>query len=191
MKKQKGFTIIELVVVIGIIGVLALILAPTITGNKTAATATAIPKIAQSAVQNWRHFASEAGISSSIDTAAVAPALPTPAGAAEAVIFEGDVEAAYLGAYDRSGINPINSVGYNVTESAYMFSGTSIGVRFEADGRTITFLNVPKDVTVRIFQKIDSSAEVNDLVGSGKIGNIQFSCGTTANSVCATLSFSY
>lgn len=51
MKKIDGFTIIELVVVVGIIGVLSMILAPTITGSKTAATAALIERVGKTTAQ--------------------------------------------------------------------------------------------------------------------------------------------
>lgn len=62
MKKIDGFTIIELVVVVGIIGVLSVILAPALTGGKTAATAALVEKVGKTSAQEMSRLKDTIGM---------------------------------------------------------------------------------------------------------------------------------
>lgn len=185
----KGFTMIELVVVIGIIGVLVLILTPTIAGNKTSSTATLIPRMADAAMNNWQAFANEAGVTTAV---ASNPAFSgVTNGSAERIIFAGgedNVATSYKTAYTRSGIKPLSSmVSEGSTAGQWVMSGTTdMRVTVTGGGTTpltLEIANVPEEVILLMAQKI--RPDTASLTKSGadiKVGNLTYNVASSGTS---------
>lgn len=176
----KGFTMIELVVVIGIIGVLVLILTPTIAGNKTSSTATLIPRMADAAMNNWQAFANEAGVTTAV---ASNPAFSgVTNGSAERIIFAGgedNVATSYKTAYTRSGIKPLSSMVSEDGSGQWVMSGTTnMQVTITGGGTVpleLEIANVPEEVILLMAQKIRPGTTLLTKDGADiKVGNLTY-----------------
>lgn len=102
---QKGFTLIELIVVIAIIGAILSIVAPSTSGSKEAATANQMYRVALAMVDNWKLINQSCGTNPNINFAGNAFI-----GNPENVLFRGELsnEAVHRDCYRRAGVAPID-----------------------------------------------------------------------------------
>jgi len=155
---QRGFTLLELVVVVAIIGVLIAIVAPNVTGSKDGANAMLLTKTAQDIANQWMLIAQSCGTTT--DTAS-SPVKATGKTAAD-VIFGGEanVAAAYKTCYKQSKVIPMADVGQPAAGGGWKVAGYTTTI---SGGGTqplkIEYANVPDALVLLMAQKYNPSLD--------------------------------
>lgn len=156
-----GFTLLEMAGVVAILGVLALIVAPSIVGSTTAAKATQLQRIADSSSDNWFYLSLQAGSGTAIQgTQRLYAGVPNTLGP-NGVIFLGRdwVSTAYQGVYDRSGVRPLDRTVARVgaTSAFTVVSIPGSRVTITDGGKVpllITFTNIPSEIVQELIRKV-------------------------------------
>lgn len=106
---QRGFTLLELVVVVGIIGILIVLIAPNIAGSRDGSNAALLQKTAQDAGNNWMLISQYCGTTTD---AAASPVILATKTAAD-VIYGGkaNVDPAYQACYGQSKVMAMADAG--------------------------------------------------------------------------------
>ena len=147
---QKGFTLIELVVVVAVIGVLIAIVAPSITGSRDGANAQLLVRSANSIAQNWQMINQQCGTNSAVAT--------SPIGDMEDVVFAGTgINAAYQPCYTQSRVLPLTEISLS---SGTGYSIANYPVTITGGGTvplSVTYSNVPDTLVLNIVQRYDSN----------------------------------
>lgn len=149
---QKGFTLIELVVVVAVIGVLIAIVAPSITGSRDGANAQLLVRSANSIAQNWQMINQQCGTNSAVAT--------SPIGDMEDVVFGGTgINAAYQACYTQSRVLPLTEISLG---SGSNYSIANYPVTISGGGTaplSVTYSNVPDTLVLNIVQRYDNTAD--------------------------------
>lgn len=160
MKKianQKGFTLIELAVVVAVLGILLAMLAPSILGSKDSSNANLLLKTAQDGANSWTLVAQSCGTTTDVVNSPV-PATPGAAGAA-AVIFGGsaNVAAAYQNCYNQAHVRAMADVGQS-SGSGYKVGGYTLAL---SGGGTVPmefqYAGLPDALVLMMAQKYTPS----------------------------------
>jgi len=147
---QKGFTLIELVVVVAVIGVLIAIVAPSITGSRDGANAQLLVRSANSIAQNWQMINQQCGTNSAVAT--------SPLGDMEDIIFAGTgINAAYQACYTQSRVLPLTEISLGNSSN---YSIANYPVTITGGGTvplSVTYANVPDTLVLNIVQRYDNT----------------------------------
>jgi prepilin-type N-terminal cleavage/methylation domain-containing protein len=160
--RNTGFTLLEMAGVVAILGVLALIVAPSIVGSTTTAKATQLQRIADTAADNWFYLTLQAGSGTAVQPIQrLYSGLPDSTLGPNGVLFLGRdwVEPAYYGVYDRSGVRPLDRlvarVGSTSQFTIVSMPGSTVDVT--AGGKSpllVTFGNIPSEVVQELMRKV-------------------------------------
>lgn len=152
--KQKGFTLIELVIVVVILGVLALVVARQFGGSVTnGAKANALYEAANKVTQNWALLAQQGGASTTVASSPMILATKT----AEDVVVGGSpyVAAAYQAAWSQGGLIPLTDLAQG-TPGAGAYTISSYAFTLAGGGATpleVTYAGVPDELVLQVVQK--------------------------------------
>lgn len=160
-KKQSGFTMIELLVVIVILGALAIIASPMITeGQKTADTISYYDTATRMSTA-WQFGTSKCQVSNRIGTSPVT----TTASAANhlTLLVDGTgVAATYSGCWNSAKVEPLNRSGVRGSAGAYTFNGATVTIANFVQGSTnrvaTTFSDVEDNSVLELVQKYGGQA---------------------------------
>lgn len=150
---QRGFTLIELVVVVGVLAVLISVVAPNIVGSKDGATAQLLLKTASNVSDNWSLINQTCGTTTAIASSPVPDATATKAPVD--VIFGGraNVASAYQNCYDQSKVLALTEVA-QPSGSAYNVAG--FGTTLSGGGTAtlkVVYTSVPDSMALLMAQK--------------------------------------
>lgn len=152
---QKGFTLIELVVVVAVLGILIAIVAPGITGSRDGANSQLLVRSANSIAQNWQMIAQQCGTPTQVSG--------SPIGTLTDVIFTGAtaVNATYQSCYTQTRVLPLTEVSLSQGGGVYTIAGYPVTV---TGGGTspllVTFANVPDTLVLSVAQRFNSGITV-------------------------------
>lgn len=148
---QQGFTLIEMIVVVSIIGVLASFLVPAFRDMETPSKAQAMVSTAEHATQTWRQIAKTCGVSSTI----AGNPIPNTGKTVADVIFGGssNVASAYTTCYAQARVKPLTE---SAEPSAGGYSVNAYAVSFAGGGNAplqVIYASVADEIVLLIAQK--------------------------------------
>lgn len=128
-KKSQGFTLLEMIVALVIVGVLGAVFAPSIADMVKSTKATKLKEADASIARNWMLITQKCGVTS----AAASNPIPATGKKPEDVIFGGvaNVATAYQNCYTQSSVIPLTQLGepgaaagsYNVAGYGFAMAG--------------------------------------------------------------------
>lgn len=148
--KAKGFTLVELVVVVAIIAIVMAILLPSLLGNSNAPRAKLLQRSATALAQNVNLISMECGTSTQI----AGSVIPAAGKSMADVVFEGApaVSAGKQACYARSSVRPMrDSAAKN--GSTWEIGGFPVVVTGGGAAKlSIAFSNVPDEIVLAAAQ---------------------------------------
>ena len=195
--RNAGFTLLELAVVVLVIGVVGLIIGPTVTGSVTNAKATQLQRIADTATSNWFFLTMQAGTGTSINTRQgiySGSGTVTPPGPNYVLFIGRDyVTPAFQAAYDRSGVRPLDQVVARVGTTAQFtvvnFPGSTVDVTGGGPNPlVVSFGNIPPEVVLELVRRLRPGAAM--VYGTATtIAQVTYNCPSAAVR-CTSVDFS-
>ncbi|WP_242540276.1 type II secretion system protein [Trinickia mobilis] len=131
-RKQRGFTLLEVIVVVAILGIIAWIVAPKLFGSTDNAKALAYSTTASGLANNWRVVNQNCGTSSLIASSAITTN-PGPAGALQLLVDGVGLNATYQACYQSANTQTLHESiqgsaadGYTLNNSVITLSDANI-----------------------------------------------------------------
>lgn len=155
--KYCGFTLIELIVVVAILGVIISMFAPTVSNSKDGANSQFLLKVPGNINENWSLINQSCG-TSTIITGSVIPAAGKTV---SDVIFGGvaNVAATYTNCYMQAKVLPLTEVG-QPSGSAGVYNVADYAVTLAGGGTSplqVGYLLVPDSLVLLMAQKYNKS----------------------------------
>lgn len=166
-RKQSGWTLVELLVVIFILGVLAALASPFISEGQKMGDSTAFYNTADRLATSWRLGTMKCQAPSVIGTSPIT----TPASAAahlQLLVAGTGVSAAYAGCWASAKIEPLNRSNVRGIPGAYTFNGATVTIanlKQNNTNRVATTFNPVDDATVlQLVQQYGGQANASTFI---------------------------
>lgn len=156
-RKQRGFNLVELGVVLFVVGVLALIAAPGLIGVRLASKAQLMLRVPQKLTDHWAELANKCGTTADV---ANSPVTGNSAANTLKLLFGGqtaasggyDVPAAYDNCYAQANVSPLaDSAEWDGTN--WTVSGYTPTLSWSTGWLKTTYASVPDELVLAVAQK--------------------------------------
>lgn len=171
--KQSGFTMIELLVVIVILGALALLANPMITEGQKMADTTSYYDTATRMATAWQFGVSKCQVSNVIGSS---PVVVTPTAANHLSLLvdgptTGLISTTYTACWNSSKVEPLNRSGVRGSSlTGYTFNGATVTIANSSDGYknrvATTFSSVDDATVLELVQKYGGQSGLTALATS-------------------------
>lgn len=168
LNRSKGFTLMELLIVIIVLGIVLVIVASQFVGNTTGARAKMLQRMATATVQNINILSQTCGTSTAISGNPIPAAGKTMAD----VIYGGvnNVSATYRTCYEQSSIRSLRD-GVSSNGSGWQVETYPITLGGGGTSKlTVAFATVPDEVTLDLARRYNST--LTALAASDTTGDV-------------------
>lgn len=187
---QRGFTLIEALVVLVIMGIVAAVASPKILATMTSGNVSKLMDIAESGAGAWQNLTMRA----SVTTAVASNPIPAASNTVEDVLFVGGtstVAASYQSAYTNSKVQPLNQHVIK-SGSTFLVSGTSnLSVALTGGGTNplvFTYSNVPEELVLEAVDRLSPGTALTKDGTTKTIGQLGYNCAAAATTCTFTVS---
>lgn len=158
---EKGFTLIELVVVVAVIGLLIALVAPNVAGSRDGATGKTLTRLSQKMTDNWTIINQTCGTTTDVANSPVTGSDATNTlklllGGTNTAAGGYDVPAAYDACYSQAKVLPLTDSA-QWSGSAWTVAGFAPTVTWSTGMMKVTFASVPDSLVLNVAQQYNPS----------------------------------
>lgn len=158
---HKGFTLIEMLVVLTVIGILMLLIAPSLKSSSSGAMSKQIYDFTSRAASNWRLLAINCGTTGDVTTS---PVVTTPSAANSlGLIVTGSSllkTATYQSCWDATAIQPLHTKATGNVTDGFKVAGFPVTWSGGSGSTPISFVvvGVPVEIALPLYRQYSSAA---------------------------------